>query len=191
MIVNIHGPSGSGKTTLIRHAIQANKVEDWFHKLTDARVKLQSINVSLSTMPIPKFRGAIRSYFDLFGVDYKHNSNIPVELQNLLNTILPHDISTAGNEDLMRLVETLSAGEERRLAILRCLIEPCQLRIIDEPYANSSCELHPIILKAIMAKGNSILLTHDPICSSDLPIDELVIVDVGHARLRLGNLENE
>ena len=60
----------------------------------------------------------------------------------------------------MREIETFSAGELRRLFILKSLLVNSQLLIIDEPFSNSDRKLWDIIYKAINKKSRVIVLSH-------------------------------
>ncbi len=186
MIVNIWGPSGSGKTTLIRNAIQAGLVYEWMKELTNnAIAQLKNPRVALATMPIPKFRGSVESYLHLFGIACEEMENIAPEIKALYSTIFtcadPDDLS----QNSARSVETLSAGEGRRLSVLRCLLETAELRIIDEPFANSNRDLNYLILCAIKVSGSAILLTHDAISHPDPNAGDLIVVSVEEARFCL------
>jgi len=186
MIVNICGPSGSGKTTLIRNAIQAGVVDAWLRALTkNAVAHSENPRVALSTMPIPKFRGSVESYLHLFGIECEEIADAAAEIQALHNTIFPFVGADKTSQISSRPVETLSAGEGRRLSVLRCLLEAAELRVIDEPFANSHRDLNDLILSAIKVSGNSILLTHDAISQADMKVDDLIVAAVEDARLCL------
>jgi len=192
ILTNIFGPSGSGKTTLIKDAAQAGVLVKWIQRVSNIPV-IQSDNprLSLSTMPIPKFRGSVESYLSLFGVSSKDVFNSAAAIQALYNTIFPLASGNKTSQDLSRLVETLSAGEERRLALLRCILEDSQIRVIDEPYANSHQDLHDMILSAIKVGGISILLTHQPIFRLVPDTGNLKVVSVEHARCCLQRVLDE
>ena len=186
VIINIIGPSGSGKTTLIRDAIQAGVVDKWLQELTNNTVaQSDDPRVALSTMPIPKFRGSVESYLNLFGIAYENISDVSAEIQALYNTIFPLEGADKILRDSARPVETLSAGEGRRLSVLRCLLEAAELRVVDEPFANSHHDLNDLILSVIKVSGNAILLTHDAISKPGLNTADLIVAAVEDARLCL------
>lgn len=186
VIINIFGPSGSGKTTLIRNAIQAGVVDKWLQELTDNAVaQSENPRVALSTMPVPKFRGSVESYLNLFGIEYEKFSDVAAEILALYNTIFPLEGADRALQNSARPVETLSAGEGRRLSVLRCLLEAAELRVIDEPFANSHHDLNDLILSAIKVSGNAILLTHDAISKPGSNAGDLIIAAVEDARLCL------
>ena len=59
-----------------------------------------------------------------------------------------------------RNVETFSAGEMRRLFILKSLIIKQQITIIDEPFSNSDEKLWSTIYSALQTVPRIIMLSH-------------------------------
>ena len=59
-----------------------------------------------------------------------------------------------------RRVESFSAGETRRLYLLKSLLVNSNIMIIDEPFSNSDERLWEIIYKAININSKSIILSH-------------------------------
>lgn len=183
MIINIWGPSGSGKTTLIRDAIQGGVVSKWVQALTNNANDYSKMHrVALSMAPMPKFRGSVESYLKLFGISHKDTLVAGVEILELYDTIFHVSNNSAHYKDFERKVETLSAGEGRRLSVLRCLLEKADIRIIDEPFSNSHHHLNEIIIRAIKVRGSGILLTHDEISQQISSSNEITIATVEEAR---------
>ena len=127
----------------------------------------------------------MRSYLNLFGVAHAKISDVVPEIRALYSTIFPLLRNDEISENLARQVETLSAGEGRRLSVLRCLLEVAELRVIDEPFANSHRDLNDQILSAIKVSGNAILLTHDSIPTLGANSCDMMVTSVEEARLCL------
>ena len=60
----------------------------------------------------------------------------------------------------LRKVESFSAGEIRRLFLLKSLLVDSGIMIIDEPFSNSDEKIWHIIYNAITIKSKSIILSH-------------------------------
>ena len=60
----------------------------------------------------------------------------------------------------MREIETFSAGELRRLFILKSLLVNSSLFIIDEPFSNSDSQLWDTIYNALNKKDKILILSH-------------------------------
>lgn len=192
MIVNIWGASGSGKTTLIRNAIQAGVVYAWLRGLVDSPIEeFESPRIALATMPIPRFRGSVESYLNLYGITCQEVQGAPIEMLELCSTVFSYEDIGAIPKNMGRSVETLSAGEGRRLSLLRCLLENAELRIIDEPFANSNCDLNSMILSAINIKGSAMVLTHDAISNPRQNEIQLKVVAVDRAKECLEKVLND
>ena len=70
MILNIFGPSGSGKTTFANNLLKHKKVHSFFEKITSQNLDhFQSDVVSVSLVPLPKFRGTVIDFFNIFSID--------------------------------------------------------------------------------------------------------------------------
>ena len=59
-----------------------------------------------------------------------------------------------------RQLQTFSAGELRRLFILKSLLVNSNIIIIDEPFSNSDKELWNIILSSFPSRKKTIILSH-------------------------------
>ncbi len=153
-IVNIYGPSGSGKTLFIKQMISNNSILNWFNKCYRPKKEVSSFAVSL--MPTPKFKGSVKEYLDMFGL----NINILKKPQPLSESI-QESIFHGNNFD--KYVHTLSAGEFRRFCMLRASLQNKELLIIDEPFANSEQKKAIEILKFLGSNSHAIITTHAPI----------------------------
>ena len=161
MIINIFGPSGSGKTTLIRNLLISDSTQKFFSICSNERSKEKSKNIiSISLMPIPLFRGTVGEFFDIFNINIDHLLTLNKELKDLAQSIFGKINNNILHEIESRRIETLSAGEIRRLFILKSILVESNLMIIDEPFSNSDENLWRKIYEAINLKENSILLSH-------------------------------
>ena len=72
MILNIFGPSGSGKTTLIKSLLKYKKTHIFYEKFTEQNLKLElNKKISVSLIPLPKFRGSVKELFEIFSLEKK------------------------------------------------------------------------------------------------------------------------
>ena len=63
MILNIFGPSGSGKTTLVKELLRNDKILTFFDNFSKEQYEKKISNkLSVSLIPLPKFRGTVRVY---------------------------------------------------------------------------------------------------------------------------------
>ena len=118
MIINIFGPSGSGKTTLMRNILLMESTEKFFKKYSNEGIQKDWNNrVSISLMPIPLFRGTISEFFDIFFIEIEDLLTLDNELKDLAQSIFGKINTKLLIEIASRRIETLSAGEIRRLFI--------------------------------------------------------------------------
>ena len=162
MILNIFGPSGSGKTTLIRELLKKNKTHQFFEEFTDIDSK-EDLNkkISISLIPLPVFRGTIKEYFMIFSININDLFNLNNQLRDLAESVFGKIVDKKSLVKLSkRSVETFSAGELRRLFILKSLIIKQPITIIDEPFSNSDEKLWSIIYSALQTVPRTIILSH-------------------------------
>ena len=165
MILNIFGPSGSGKTTFIRKVLQCDKTHLLFKYLNNEN-SLKDINpkVSISLIPLPLFRGTVNEFFDIFSINIASLLTLEKELRDLSDSIFDQIVNDKNLESIsLRRVDTFSAGEMRRLYLLKSLIVDSNIMIIDEPFSNSDEKLWEIIYQAIASNSMSIVLSHLPL----------------------------
>ena len=173
MILNIFGPSGSGKTTFIRHLLEKRKLQLFFEYFTDETLDINlNSKVSLSLIPLPIFRGSIKDFLDIFSINLNLLLSLEKDLKLLSDTIFD-EINNQEKLDkiAIRQVESLSAGEIRRLFLLKSLLVESNIMIIDEPFSNSDEKIWDIIYNAIRIKSRSIILSHLPIETLFNPVD--------------------
>ena len=162
MILNIFGPSGSGKTTLIRHLLNYRETQKFFEEFTEKNLKIEiNKKISVSLIPLPKFRGSVEDLFNIYPIESNTIVSLNKELKCLFQSIFS-ELPSKNNLDhiLSRKVETFSAGEIRRLFILKSLLVDSNILIVDEPFSNSDKKLWNMIYSSINIKKYSIILSH-------------------------------
>ena len=162
MLLNIFGPSGSGKTTLILELLKKNKTHEFFEEFTNKESK-ENLNkkISISLIPLPLFRGTIEEYFMIFSININELINLNNQLKDLAESIFGKIVDKKSLVKLSkRRLETFSAGEMRRLFILKSLIIKQPITIIDEPFSNSDEKLWSIISSALKTMPRTIILSH-------------------------------
>jgi len=162
MILNIFGPSGSGKTSLIRNLLEKRKIKLFFETFSKEKTDINLNNkISISLIPIPIFRGSIKEFFDIYSINLNLLLTLERELKFLSDTIF-NKINNQEDIDKisLRKVESFSAGEIRRLFLLKSLLVDSRIMIIDEPFSNSDEKIWHIIYNAIKIKSKSIILSH-------------------------------
>lgn len=173
MIINVFGASGTGKTTLIKEVLAKKELQLLLARLLSVDLSDSCNSISLSLMPSSKFRGSVASYLMLYGIDLDE-IDFNKQIEEFRRTVFLGDVQVLGN----RPFETLSAGESRRLAILRCILEKNDVTIIDEPFANSDSSCFSDILEALSSCSLVIILTHASIDSEkhsivNVPIEKI------------------
>ena len=162
MILNIFGPSGSGKTTFVRKLLKHKKVPTFFEDfiMLNSEDKKSDI-VSISLIPLPKFRGTVKELFNIFSIDLNILLSLDYELDKLSESIFQKIYDKKALEKIsLRRIETFSAGEIRRLFLLKTLLVDSNFIIVDEPFSNSDKKLWEIIYKAINKKKRILVLSH-------------------------------
>ena len=162
MILNIYGPSGSGKTTFIRDLLNYEKTHQFYEYFTNKKYD-ENLNkkISISLIPLPIFRGTLEEYLNIFSININVLLNLDEELNNLAESIFEKVVNKQTLEKLsIRNIETLSAGEMRRLFLLKSLIVDSNIVIIDEPFSNSDEKLWNTICNALKTKSRLIILSH-------------------------------
>ena len=88
MILNIFGPSGSGKTTLIKDLLKNDKLITFFENITQKKyVNKIGNKFSISLIPLPKFRGTVEEFFNIFSIDINILLNLNKDLCKLSESI--------------------------------------------------------------------------------------------------------
>jgi len=167
-LVFITGPSGSGKTTLLKLIYRAEKPDE-------GRISVSQWNVErIKETDVPLLRrsiGVIFQDFRLLG-NMKVFENVALSLR--IRGLNDRDLK-ARVFDALKIVnlrhradsfpDTLSGGEQQRIAIARSIVSEPSIILADEPTGNVDPETSIGImntLKDINARGASILVaTHN------------------------------
>ena len=186
MILNIFGPSGSGKTTFIRHMLRKNKTHKFFQEFTNEESKENlDKKISISLIPLPLFRGTIEEYFMIFSINVNDLLKLNNQLRDLAESIFGRIVDNKSIVKLSRRnVETFSAGEMRRLFILKSLIINQPITIIDEPFSNSDEKLWSTIYSALQTMPRTIILSHLSLDNLMLSNDKYKSIHIKEVRLK-------
>lgn len=189
MIINIFGPSGSGKTTFIRDLIKSNKTKPFFEGITKDNFKEELYKkISISLMPLPLFRGEVKELFNIFNIKFDEMLNLNYELRNLSDSIFERiDNQKKLVKVSCRNVETFSAGEMRRLFLLKTLLVDSDIVILDEPFSNSDKKLWSVIISAINTKSRAIVLSHQPIEKIKVENEDIFHVNINDISIKILN----
>ena len=164
----ITGPSGSGKTTLLKLIYIAEKPDEG--KITIANWKTEKLKES--TIPLLRRSiGVVFQDFRLLG-NMKVFENVALSLR--IRRLNDRDLK-AKVFDALKIVnlrhradsypDTLSGGEQQRIAIARAIVSEPSIILADEPTGNVDPETSTGIMdtfKDINARGATILIaTHN------------------------------
>lgn len=79
-----------------------------------------------------------------------------------MNTAAKYALTKLGITDFDRLTDTLSGGQQKRVALARALIEPHDLLLLDEPTNHLDIESTEALEELVKAyKGSVLFVTHD------------------------------
>lgn len=165
--IQIEGPNGSGKTTLLR-------------MLCGLRLPDEG-EICWDGNDINEERAAFLSNLSYIG----HAHGVKGELTPLENLRVSQAMAARNNtlslDDALERVglfgfedvpsRTLSAGQRRRVALARLLINPVPLWILDEPFTaidlQGQKQIENMITEHILGGGMAILTSHHPLDLSD------------------------
>lgn len=140
-------PSGSGKTTLLRILMGLEKADEGTVQ-TDQGHLLSSISVS----PVFQEDRLCESFSPIENVAMCAGRSVkPARIKWELGRLLPE-------ECLTRPVTTLSGGMKRRVAVMRALLTPSDILIMDEPFTGMDEELKCSVIAYIKEKQEGRLL---------------------------------
>jgi lipooligosaccharide transport system ATP-binding protein len=175
------GPNGAGKTTLLRMIIgktppSSGRLQVLGHEIpADARRMRRRIGVvpQLDNLD-PDFtvRGNLRSYADFFGIGGR-------ELEAQIVKLLDFAALSGKAEDR---IQSLSGGMQRRLSMIRALINAPELLILDEPTTGLDPQARQLIwqrLRELRAEGMTIVLTTHYMEEAQRLCDRVTVMDDG------------
>ena len=164
----IAGASGAGKSTLLRVLFGAETATSGDCLVAGRNMK------SLTRRNLPGFRRDVGFVFQ----DYKllpdrtvlENVTFPLEVQGIANrsrvTLGMNMLETVGLQEVAaRYPETLSGGEQQRVAVLRALIHKPKLILADEPTGNLDPGMTSTVFELLMQANRSgvtiLVASHD------------------------------
>ncbi len=158
------GPSGCGKTTLLR-------IIGGFEETTSGEVLFENQNIAA----LPPFKRKINTIFQKYALfphmNVEENIAFGLHIKKMDKKLISEKVkemlalvNLSGYEK--RLVDSLSGGEQQRIAIARALVNEPEVLLLDEPLAALDLKLRKgmqLELKRIQQKVGItfIFVTHD------------------------------
>ncbi len=145
-ISSIRGPSGCGKTTLLRILLGLETLD------------------SGEIAGLPAGRSAVFQEHRLFE-DFSAVSNVCAVLSGRERALVISALTALGlGESLFLPVRSLSGGMKRRVSIVRALLAPGELLVLDEPFTGLDAESKArsiALLREYRRGRTTLLVTHD------------------------------
>ena len=162
-IVHVQGPNGSGKTTLMRVLAGLAVAEAGEVRWNGVRIEQQRDDFGAQTSylgHLSALKDDLTGYENLhFGAGLKRRLS-PDELSAALGRV-------GLTEQAGLLARVLSAGQRRRLALARVLLDATVLWLLDEPFTNLDTDgsqlLARILVEHADAGGVIVLASHQPV----------------------------
>jgi putative ABC transport system ATP-binding protein len=135
--VHIIAPSGSGKTSLIHFIYGLRK--DYVGTISYQGENIQNFSVEKLSVFRQKNLSIVFQDLRLFTTQTVQEN---IEIKRQLNPYHPPEkivemTKRLGIQNkLNRLAKTCSYGEQQRIAIIRCLMQPFDFLLLDEPFSN-------------------------------------------------------
>lgn len=142
--VALLGLSGIGKTSLI-----------------NALMGLVDYTGTISFLEVPKY--AVVFQEDRLLPDFTVYDNVKITATNLSNAEINQYIQRF-NLNPKALISTLSGGMKRRVAILRAILAPSNIIIMDEPFKGLDNDTKELVMSTVKEKTSDktmIIVTHD------------------------------
>ncbi|MCR5176745.1 MAG: ABC-F family ATP-binding cassette domain-containing protein [Anaerovibrio sp.] len=183
--IGIVGVNGTGKSTFLK-TVAGQLIADTGHMVAMRNLRISFLQQSKefdenNTVLMEVFQGdsplmqALRSYESALAQTEKGNNSEAVQkalvdaaaqidsvngwsMESEAKTILNH----LGIHDFDALTGSLSAGQQKRMALATALIQPCDLLILDEPTNHLDCETIGWLEEYLANwKGALLTVTHD------------------------------
>jgi len=176
------GPNGAGKTTFLRMLIGNTPPSSGQLHVLGHAIPGEASMMRRRTGVVPQkdnldpdFTVAenLRTYAGYFGL---HGAKLDERIQDLLDFA-----SLAGKRDAH--IATLSGGMQRRLSLIRALINAPELLILDEPTTGLDPQARQLIwqrLRALRAQGMTLVLTTHYMEEAQRLCDRVTVMDHGH-----------
>jgi lipooligosaccharide transport system ATP-binding protein len=177
------GPNGAGKTTTLRCCLSLTELDSGEITLLGTRVE------STETARVLRKQIGVVAQNDNLDPDFTVTENLLVYgryfglSDSAINARIPELLEFAALEHKKSAkIGELSGGMKRRLTLARSLINDPELIFLDEPTTGLDPQARHLIwdrLKALMAKGKSILLTTHFMDEAERLCNELLVIDKG------------
>ena len=161
-MVAIIGNSGKGKSTLLNIIGSLEPFDSGFVEVNNRNIKEMKHKEQLQF-----FRKEVSFLFQNYALMENHNvyDNITmgqkfdkVAIEKVLN-----EVDLSGSEN--RIINTLSGGEQQRIALARIMLKPSKLILADEPTGNldetNSNKVWDILLQLKNLDKTVVVVTHD------------------------------
>jgi putative ABC transport system ATP-binding protein len=188
-IVALVGKSGSGKSTLLNlvSGIDLPTAGD----IRIANVSIPALTEQQRTLFRRKNIGFIFQFFNLIPtLTVEENVLLPLELNRCLTPEKRHDADrlldeTGISAQRYSYPDTLSGGEQQRVAIIRALVHEPRLLLADEPTGNLDSEtgrhVMDMLQRLVRRHGMTVLLvTHSDQVAAIA--DRVLLIGDGHVR---------
>ncbi|MEE1253819.1 MAG: ABC-F family ATP-binding cassette domain-containing protein [Paludibacteraceae bacterium] len=117
-------------------------------------------------------------------IDYVAVGDIRTKIRDILGAFM------FGGEASDKKVKVLSGGERSRLAMIRLLLEPCNLLILDEPTNHLDMQSKDVLKAALQDFGGTVIcVSHDRDFLNGL-VDKVYEFGGGHVKEHLGGIYN-
>ncbi len=176
-VLALLGPSGSGKTTLLR-LLAGLEAPDAGRILVGGEV------VAGEGRFVPAERRRMGFVFQSFALfphlDVEENVRFGARDGSALESLLERVRLTARRK---ARIETLSGGEQQRVAVARALAADPRVVLLDEPFANLDAALRRVVREELAAtlrsvQATAVLVTHDAAEAYGMA-DRLVVLEGG------------
>ena len=167
------GKNGEGKTTLVR-CIMGQL--DYFGTLKIGH----NVKIGYFAQNQASLLDENLTVFET--IDYVAVGDIRTKIRDILGAFM------FGGEASDKKVKVLSGGERSRLAMIRLLLEPCNLLILDEPTNHLDMQSKDILKEALIDfNGTVICVSHDRDFLDGL-VEKVYEFGGGHVREHLGGI---
>ncbi len=169
------GPNGAGKTTLMR--LIAGRLEP------DSGTLRYGIGVATGYFSADGVETEFTSGSLLENIEQCAPTEMIPRLRGLLGAFLFRD------DDIYKSAAVLSGGEKSRLALVKLLLLPANLLLLDEPTSHLDMVSKDILLEALQRySGTLVFVSHDRYFIERLAT-RILKLDEGRARLYLGDYD--